>query len=182
MKLLYFLLPVFLFLPEKALKVAFGTSANRTNTWEILRDNVMGGVSAAQIEYSASSVIVKGYVSLENRGGFVSIKSYFGKLDLSSFKTVKITFRSSKQKYAFTLENSRRWYQPAYKHAFSAKEINKWETVLLDLNNIEEEVIGQPTGMKANKSILETILRIGISTNEKREGPFQLEIESIEFI
>ena len=182
MKFLSLLLPVFLFLPENALKVAFGTSANRTNTWAILSDNVMGGVSEAQIEYQTSSVIVKGYVSLQNRGGFVSIKSYFGKLDLSSYKSVKITFRSSKQKYAFTLENSRRWYQPAYKHEFSAKEINKWEIVLLDLNNFEEEVIGQPTGMKANKSILETILRIGISTNEKREGPFQLEIESIEFI
>ena len=80
------------------------------------------------------------------------------------------------------MENSRRWYEPAYKHEFSAKEINKWETVSLELNSFEEEVIGQPTGKKADKSITESILRIGISTDEKREGPFQLEIESIEFI
>ncbi len=101
---------------------------------------------------------------------------------MSAYKTVKITFRSTKQIYAFTLENSRRWYEPAYKHTFSAKEINKWETVSLDLDNFMEEIIGQPTGIKTNKSILESILRIGISTNEKKEGPFQLEIESIEFI
>jgi len=182
MKILSLLLPVILFFPEKAYKIEFGTSESRTSSWLILSDNVMGGVSQAQIEYGTSSVILKGTVSLKNRGGFVSIKSYFGKFDLSSFKTVKIKFRSTRQKYSFTLENSRRWYEPAYKHEFSAKEINKWETVSLDLDNFEEEVIGQPTGLKANKSITESILRIGISTNEKREGPFQLEIESIEFI
>lgn len=52
----------------------------------------------------------------------------------------------------------------------------------MNLNDFMEEVIGQPTGKKADKIILGSILRIGISTNEKREGPFQLEIESIEFI
>jgi len=51
----------------------------------------------------------------------------------------------------------------------------------MDLKSFNEERIGQPTGIKANKSILANILRIGISTNEKREGPFQIEIESIEF-
>lgn len=182
MKILSLLLPVLFFVPEKTYKIAFGTIANRTSNWSILSDNVMGGVSEGQIEYGKTSVTLKGNVSLENRGGFVSIKSNFGKIDLSSFKVVKITFRSTNQKYAFTLENSRRWYEPAYKYEFMAKEKNKWETVSMNLDNFMEEVIGRPTGKKADKSITESILRIGISTNEKREGPFQLEIESIEFL
>lgn len=176
------MLPFLLLIPDKTYKIEFGISANRTSNWAILSDNVMGGVSDGQLEYGNNSVTLKGNVSLKNRGGFVSIKSNFEKIDLSSYKTVKITFRSTNQKYAFTLENSRRWYEPAYKHEFSAKEINKWETVSLDLDNFMEEVIGQPTGKKADKSITESILRIGISTNEKREGPFELEIESIEFL
>jgi hypothetical protein len=52
----------------------------------------------------------------------------------------------------------------------------------MDLDNFSEEVIGRPTGKKADKSITQGIIRIGITTNEKREGPFELEIESIEFI
>ena len=134
------------------------------------------------MEYGNTSVVLRGKVSLKNRGGFVSIKSAWGKQDLSSFKTVKITFRSTSQKYAFTLENSRKWFEPAYKHEFSAREINTWETVSFKLDDFVEEVIGEPTGNKTNKSILQNILRIGISTNEKREGSFQLEIESIEFL
>lgn len=182
MTFLSLLLPVFLFLPGNSYKIEFGKSATRTSNWAMLSDNVMGGLSEAQMEYGNNAVILQGNVSLKNRGGFVSIKSYFGKYDLSSFKTVKITFRATHQKYALTLENSRRWYEPAYKHEFSAKEINKWETVSLDLGNFVEEMIGQPTGNKANRSILEAVLRIGVSTSEKKEGSFQLEIESIEFI
>ena len=182
MNLFLMLLPVLLSLPGKELKIEFGKSEGRTNNWVILTDNVMGGLSAAEMDYANTSLKINGNVSLKNRGGFVSIKSAWGKLDLSSFTTVKITFRSSKQKFAFTLENSRRWFEPAYKHEFSAREINTWETVTLKLEDFLEEEIGRPTGNKTNKTILESILRIGISTNEKREGPFQLEIESIEFL
>ncbi len=182
MNLITIILPVLLFSISKPYKIAFGKLEGRTSNWSILSDNVMGGVSAATIVYGNSSVVIKGNVSLKNRGGFVSIKSSFEKIDLSSFKLVKITFRSSSQIYAFTLENSERWYEPAYKHSFNAKQINTWETVSLSMDDFMEEVIGRPTGNKMNKSITESILRIGISTNEKKEGPFELEIESIEFI
>lgn len=181
MKLIILLFPALLFMSGNAYKIDFGKSATKTNSWVVLSDNVMGGRSESQIEYSSNTVILTGNVSLRNRGGFVSIRSDFKNQDLSSYKTVKITFRASGQKYAFTLENSGRWYEPAYKHEFSAKETNKWETVSLDLGNFSEEVIGQPTGKKVSKSILENILRIGIATTEKKEGPFQIEIESIEF-
>jgi NADH dehydrogenase [ubiquinone] 1 alpha subcomplex assembly factor 1 len=182
MNLLSLLLPVLLLLPGKPYKIEFGNLPGRTANWVILSDNVMGGVSEAALEYGNAAVVLKGNVSLRNRGGFVSIKSGWNKKDLSSFTTLKITFRSTRQQYAFTLENSGRWYEPAYKHTFSARENNTWETVTLKLDDFEEEVIGKPTGNKTNKSILESIIRIGISTNEKREGPFQLEIESIEFL
>ena len=84
MKFLSLLLPILMFFPEKTYKVEFGKSASRTSNWVILSDNVMGGVSEAQIEYGNTSVILTGSVSLKNRGGFVSLKSNFGKLDLSS--------------------------------------------------------------------------------------------------
>ena len=182
MKVISLLLPLFMLTSDKPYKIDFGTSTNRTTNWVILSDNVMGGLSEAQLKYETTSIIVKGFVSLENRGGFVSIKSTFGKVNLSQYKTVKIKFRSTNQKYSFTLENSRRWYEASYKHDFKAKEINKWETVSLNLTDFIEEVIGEPTGNKTSNKILEGIVRIGISTNEKREGPFELEIESIEFI
>jgi NADH dehydrogenase [ubiquinone] 1 alpha subcomplex assembly factor 1 len=182
MNLIHLVFPLLLLFSAKPYKINFGKQEGKTNNWAILSDNVMGGLSDATVAYENNAVVIKGNVSLKNRGGFVALKSPFSKLDLSSFKTIKITFRSTKQVYAFTLENSSRWYEPAYKHAFSAKQTNTWETVTLQLNDFEEEVIDRSTGNKVNTSITKSILRIGISTNEKREGPFELEIESIELL
>lgn len=180
--MLHLFLPVLLFLPGKENKIEFGKLAGRTVNWTILSDNVMGGMSDAIIEYGNTSLLLKGNVSLENRGGFVSVKSGWDKRDLSSYKMVNVTFRSAGQRFAFTLENSGRWWEPAYKHEFGAKEENNWQTISLKLDEFKEEVIGRPTGNTATTSILQNILRIGISTNEKSEGPFWLEIESIEFL
>jgi ubiquinone/menaquinone biosynthesis C-methylase UbiE len=166
---------------DKSYTIEFGKSANRSADWGILSDNVMGGLSESDIEYGPASLILKGTVSLKNRGGFVSIKSGFSNFDLSKYSSISIKFRATGQRYAFTLENSRRWYEPAYKQDFSAAANNTWEVVTLDLNKFREEVIGDPTGNKVNDTILKDILRLGISTTEKKEGPFSIEIESISF-
>jgi NADH dehydrogenase [ubiquinone] 1 alpha subcomplex assembly factor 1 len=181
MKFLVLLTAMVFNFSQQTYKIEFGNSANRTANWVVLSDNVMGGLSESEIEYKPNAVILKGIVSLKNRGGFVSIKSVFGNYDLSKYSSISIKFRATAQQYAFTLENSRRWYEPAYKQDFSAKSINTWEIVVLNLNNFREEVIGDPTGNKANDAILKSVVRLGISTAEKKEGNFQLEIESIEF-
>jgi ubiquinone/menaquinone biosynthesis C-methylase UbiE len=166
---------------DKSYTIEFGNTANRTSNWATLSDNVMGGLSEAQLEYGPGSLILKGIVSLKNRGGFVSIKSGFGKFDLSKYSTISIKFKATDQQYAFTLENSRRWYEPAYKQDFGMSANDTWQMVTLDLDKFREEVIGDPTGNKANADILKEILRLGISTTEKKEGPFRIEIESVLF-
>jgi ubiquinone/menaquinone biosynthesis C-methylase UbiE len=166
---------------DKSYKIEFGNAANRTADWRILSDNVMGGLSEAEIEYGPASLILKGILSLKNRGGFVSVKSGFGNVDLSKYSSISIKFRATGQQYAFTLENSRRWYEPAYKQDFSAAANNNWQVVTLDLSKFREEVIGDPTGNKVSDTILKGILRLGISTAEKKEGPFSIEIESVSF-
>jgi len=182
MKLFFLLVCTLFSQPRNSYKIEFGNTAGRTNDWIILSDNVMGGMSEAVMQHGSKAVMIRGYVSLQNRGGFLSIKSGWGQRDLSAFKMVKIVFRSTLQQYAFTLENSRRWYEPAYKHTFRAGKVNAWETVYLNLEDFTEERIGNPTGNKVDSDILKNIVRIGIATNEKREGPFELEIESIEFL
>jgi NADH dehydrogenase [ubiquinone] 1 alpha subcomplex assembly factor 1 len=161
--------------------IAFGKQAGRTATWVILSDNVMGGISTAQLNYTDSAVVLRGYVSLKNRGGFVSLKSRFSEYDLSKYKTIRIKFKATGQQYAFTLENSIRWYEPAYKHVFTATAADTWQQVTLPLNQFQEERIGQPTGNMITETILKQVLRLGIMTIEKKEGSFEITIESIIF-
>jgi hypothetical protein len=53
--------------------------------------------------------------------------------------------------------------------------------VTFRLSDFNEEIIGRKTGNKISKDVLKEILRIGIITNDKKEGNFSIEIDYIEF-
>ena len=57
--------------------------------WVVLNDTVMGGRSSATVEYVGSVTQFKGVVSLENNGGFSSIRTR-NAVDLSNNTTVEI--------------------------------------------------------------------------------------------
>ena len=91
------------------LLIDFGTAGNNQQ-WFALNDGVMGGLSNGQLEYTTSSFVFKGQVSLENNGGFASARSPFEATDLSDFSTVIVKYRSTSMDFALTLNTSRLWY------------------------------------------------------------------------
>ena len=72
--------------------------------------------------------------------------------------------------------------QPNFKREFSPKKDNTWEEVIIYFKDFQEVVIGKPTGNRMKSKSLENIVRMGIMTYEKKEGPFSLEVDYIEFI
>lgn len=159
----------------------FGNSTGQCRDWVLISDNIMGGVTESKLEYTGNSLLLSGSISLENFGGFASIKTQFGKYDLSEFKGVKIRFKSSRQQFAFTLENSQNWTRPNFKGSFSAKEENTWEVATLYFTDFKEYQIGEPTGNPLNPASLKNMVRLGIITTAKKEGPFTLEVDYVEF-
>jgi NADH dehydrogenase [ubiquinone] 1 alpha subcomplex assembly factor 1 len=147
----------------------------------LLTDNVMGGLSKSEISYNSNSLLLKGDISLENFGGFSSIRSKFSKIDLSSYTGVKIKFKSTNQRFALTLENSQNWTKPNYKNEFFAKKDGQWHIATLYFKDFSETLIGRPTGNKMQTETLKNILRVGIITTMKQEGPFALEVDYIDF-
>jgi hypothetical protein len=163
-------------------KIDFGNDATVATEWVVISDNVMGGISTSSAVYTSTSVILSGDISLANYGGFSSIKTKFRPFDLSKFKGVKIRFKSRNQTFAFTLEDSRNWTQPNYKSTFSSKSVDKWEEVTLNFSEFKEYVVGEPTGNAMDLRRLSNIVRIGFITNDKKQGPFTLEVDYIEFV
>ena len=162
--------------------INFGSGPNQTNNWVLLSDNVMGGVSKSKLEYTDNTLILTGDISLRNFGGFASAKTPFGKYDLSQHKGVKIKFKSTNQKFAFTLEDSNKWTLPNYKGTFYSTSSNTWEETTILFKDFKEYQIGEATGQKLEDSKLNSIVRMGIITTEKMEGPFTIEIDYIEFV
>jgi hypothetical protein len=159
----------------------FGNSADKTRDWVLITDNVMGGLSKSEINYNTNSILLKGEISLDNFGGFASIRTKFSQFDLSQYEGVKIKFKSANQDFAFTLENSQNWTRPNYKNDFHSNKDGTREVATLYFKDFRETVIGQPTGKQLNLEKLNNIVRLGIITTKKEEGPFSLEVDYIKF-
>jgi monofunctional biosynthetic peptidoglycan transglycosylase len=162
--------------------IDFGNGQNQINNWVLISDNIMGGISKSKLEYTQSTMILSGDISLKNFGGFSSVKTTFGKYDLSQFKGVKIKFKSTNQKFSITLEDNKNWTLPNFKGNFYSDKVNIWEEKIIYFNDFKEYQVGEPTGKKLDNKNLKNIVRIGIITTEKKEGPFSIEIDYFEFV
>lgn len=166
----------------EGLRLQFGTAPNGTQDWVVISDNVMGGITQSKLEYTETSLVLTGTISLANYGGFSSVKTRFKNFDLADYKGLKIRYRSANQRFAFTLEDSRNWTQPNFKGDLPPTKDNAWSESTIDFKDFKEYQIGEPTGEKLNPASLKNILRLGIITTEKKEGPFWLEVDYVEFI
>lgn len=162
------------------LKYDFGKIEDGFN-WAIINDDVMGGISNSNIVLTDNSVIFKGNTSLKNNGGFASIRSPLKQIDLSQFKSVKIKFRSdSDREFALRLGLYEVYYKPNYKYFFKPS-IQGWETIEFNLSDFKEYTLGKLTNDTISMRLLDKVLRIAVIVADKKEGPFEIEIDYIEF-
>lgn len=168
--------------PPADLEYNFGSAAGKTNDWRVVTDTVMGGLTSASLNYTDNALVLSGVLSLKNYGGFAAVRSRFGSFDLSNYKGVTITYKQTKQRFAFTLDRSQNWTQPNYRAALSKSETSEWIEETLYFADFKEYQIGEATGRSLMPSQLSSIIRLGFITTEKKEGPFTLEVREVRFV
>lgn len=149
--------------------------------WMIVNDGVMGGLSKSKVTFTKNSLMFRGTLSLKNNGGFASIRSSNAKYDLSKYSAVKIKFRSTGRDFAIRFTDSNLYFRPSYKHNFSSSSGN-WEIAELKMSNFKEYTMGQVSNTTVNTDKFKNIIRMGIILSDKQDGPFEIEIDYIEFI
>lgn len=170
---------LFTILNTQPLTLDFGLRGNNQE-WFALNDGVMGGRSDAALRYTDQSFVFKGAVSLENNGGFTSVRSPYRDQDLSGYTSIEIRYRSTGMDFAITLNNSKLWYRPNYK-AQLPKTQGQWQKATLTLKDFKEYRIGNPTGNAIDYAVLKKILRLGLISDEKRAGGFEIEVDYLKF-
>ncbi|MEM9934992.1 MAG: CIA30 family protein [Bacteroidota bacterium] len=150
------------------------------DNWYIINDGVMGGLSEGEGVLEANSLRFYGNVSLKNNGGFSSLRAPYQEMDLSGFETVEMRVRGKGQSFGFSMETSKLWFQPNYKVTFRPSP-DEWEVMKFSLTDFNMYRIGQQMDQKISQDALASIIRIGFITNDKKEGPFELEIDYIKF-
>jgi hypothetical protein len=143
--------------------------------WTIVNDGVMGGRSSSEMEVTPEgNGVFRGFVSLENNGGFASTRMALAGLDLSEYEGVMIRVRGDGRRYQFRFRTSGSFDGVAYRADFDTVP-QEWVEVRLPFADFQASFRGRvPRG--AGPLDPSRIRQMGFLIGDKREGPFRLEI------
>lgn len=159
----------------------FGTQ-NNTETWRIVNDAVMGGLSTSGITENKNSILFKGETSLDNNGGFASMRTLIEKDSLKDCTTMTIRFKSSStdRTFGLSLKTSQRYYIPYHKFTFSPKT-NDWEELKVNITEFKHYRISEIIGENMPLDVLSEVFNIALIVSDTKAGPFDIEIDFIKF-
>ncbi len=147
--------------------------------WRIVDDRVMGGRSQGRFAVTEDETLLfKGNLSLENNGGFSSVRSGEGSYEFSGSQGIALRVRGDGRTYQLRLNTLARFR--SWDVSFSASfktEKGKWIDVMIPFSSFEAGFRGRSLPRVAFDSA--SVRRIGILLGDKKPGPFRLEIDSI---
>jgi len=176
---LFSILFIMAMITTETLKIDFGKASTHKD-WYVINDGVMGGRSKGNITYNEESMVFKGKVSLENNGGFSSMRSADKNWNLEDYTGIRIRFKSETgRNFGFSFETRGPWYAPRYRHYFNGTK-GEWTTIEMSIQDFNETRIGEMTQNKISTKAIKDIRRLGIILYDKKAGTFNLEIDYIE--
>lgn len=138
-------------------------------------DRVMGGRSVSRFRITPSGTgVFEGVVSLENNGGFASVRSGIENVDLGGAKGVEIRAWGDGSRYRLALRNDRRLSGINYFHDFEPPP-EDWTEIGLPFSDFRPSVRGR-TPPNAPPLDPRRIRQIGLMIADRQAGPFRLEI------
>jgi len=181
------LVMTFLFLMGGALLAAdayqilfdFG-KPNSAQEWQAVNDGVMGGVSDGRYRISEKKTMeFFGTLSLDNSGGFASVRSQPQNLDLRRGDTLALRVRGDGREYSLNLYTQKRATAFSYRAMFATKK-DEWIEVRIPL----EEFVATSFGQIVDGQPLDPdeVNGLGILLSDKKPGQFRLEIDWIKAI
>jgi monofunctional biosynthetic peptidoglycan transglycosylase len=154
------------------------SSAEGRHRWRIVNDGVMGGLSQSQMKLTAEQTgVFEGTVSLENNGGFASVRTEPADFGLAEFNGLELRFRGDGKRYQLRLRTDQTWDGIAYRTSFETVA-REWATVRLDF----QEFIPSFRGRRVSDAPAldpARIRQIGFLISDNQEGEFRLELASI---
>lgn len=154
----------------------FGPEA--AGQWQTVNDVVMGGRSEGRFRFLKDGVLeFYGTLSLENNGGFASVRSKPKKLNLQTGDTIIARVNGDGRLYSLNL------YVPQPRVAFSYRvkfqtEKDKWIEVRVPLQDFVATSFGRVV-TNARPVNPEQVNSIGFLLGDKKAGPFKLDVDWI---
>jgi NADH dehydrogenase [ubiquinone] 1 alpha subcomplex assembly factor 1 len=145
--------------------------------WQSVNDGVMGGRSEGRFKMTDDKKMqFFGNLSLENNGGFASVRSRPTKLQLKTGDTLVARVRGDGRKYNFNLYVPRPVTAFSYRADFQTKK-DKWIEVELPVEKFVATWFGRV--VKDQPLDPTEVSGMGILLGDKKAGPFKLEVDWI---
>ncbi len=147
------------------------------DSWTAVNDNVMGGVSKGSCKRTEEGTLVfSGEISLENNGGFSSIRSQQKGLDLAGMKEIVVKARGDGRTYWIDLRQEDQIRASSYR-AFLKTTAGEWQVTSIPISDFKLQAFGEEVAGKPIK--MEEVSSLGFTLADKKAGEFSLEIESV---
>ncbi len=150
-------------------------AATHSPAWEVVNDDVMGGVSTSQFQVLTNGCTVfSGTVRLENNGGFASVRSAPLRENLTGLAAFVLRVRGDGRSYKFSVRTGVIYDTPLYQCSFTTKP-GEWEEYRLPFKDFVPTFLGRiltdvPPLNPAK------VTSVGFLISDKQEGPFKLEV------
>ncbi|AQT67693.1 Immunogenic protein MPT70 precursor [Anaerohalosphaera lusitana] len=167
---------------ESSQKTLFDfTGESAESKWLSVNDTVMGGISEGRARVSEDNTLVfSGNLSLENQGGFASIRSKPTDLNLEAYEAFALRVRGDGRPYYFDIRPSSRNSATSYRATLKTQK-DTWKEVRFPIDSFEYTTFGRRvSGVAPPKA--GDIQSVGFTLSDKKAGPFRLEVASIRAI
>ena len=141
-------------------------------------DVVMGGVSSSSFEATSDgSAVFSGRVSLENNGGFASVRSTRFDWNLNEAAGLALDVCGDGKRYKINLKTDPHSDATAYQAWFDTLP-GIWQTIALPFQRFEPRMRGRVQEGMAPMDLSE-VRTLGLMIANRQEGEFRLELRSI---
>lgn len=156
----------------------FTSTQTEAARWRSVDDDVMGGISQGELSVTAESTgLFSGETSLENNGGFSSVRCAVDSSAFANAKALTLRVRGDGRQYQLRLKTDDSNSSISYRATFDTRP-EEWITVRIPVEAFEPVFRGRVVS-DAPALALGQIQQMGFLIADKKSGEFRLETDWI---
>jgi hypothetical protein len=150
------------------------TNSHTVNEMWVVNDGVMGGVSQSRISNDPEGAVFEGFVSLDNGGGFASVRSSI--VIPVETPALNVTIRGDEKRYKLVLRTDTSPRSPLYQAEFFATR--EWKTHRFVSSDFKASFRGRPVDAPALD--FSATKEIGVLIANQQSGTFRLQLKNVQ--
>ena len=153
----------------------FTNAQTSANMW-VVNDGVMGGISESRFRHDTEGVMIEGIVSLENNGGFASVRS--AAAFSAGTVALEMKLKGDGKRYKFIVRTDASPRSPMYQADFVASD--GWHSYRFVPSDFRASFRGR--AVDAPQLVFAEVKELGILIADKQAGSFRIQLQHVRAI